>query len=176
MPEWLRLALSIVGIVVVIAGAYYATYFVGLKASGQSLGRFRSGNRSIKILERFSISKDKCFCVVEIAGRVYIVGVTNQSMTLLDTLDAEEFAEDTEKSGYRETWNPTAGGPFGGKLTNRLASFMAQRMGKTQNMPGNAGMKSTEFAAEMKTARERNISGKPDRDRAERPDGPEGEE
>jgi len=175
MPEWLRLLLSLIGIIIIIAGAYYATYYIGTKASGQSRGRIRGGNRRINMLDRFAIAKDKSFCVIEIAGKVYIVGVTNQSMTLLDKLDAEEFAEYMAKtgSGYKETWSATPGGPFSGKLVNRLASFMAQRMGRTVGNPGNMG---AGFAANMKTAQERNFSGQPDRDSSERPDDPEGEE
>ena len=176
MPEWLRLVFSIIGIIIVIAGAYYATYFIGTKASGQSRGRIRGSNRRINMLDRFAIAKDKSFCIVEIAGKVYIIGVTNQSMTLLDRLDAEEFAEYEAEISNRETWNVPPGGPFSGKLVNRLASFMAQRMGRTGDIPGNSGTKSTGFAVNMKTARERNFSGQPDRDKAERPDGSEGEE
>ena len=174
MPESLRLALSIVGIIVVIAGAYYATYFVGMKASGQSRSKNRGWNRNIRMLERFAISKDKSFCIVEIAGKVYIVGVTNQSMSLLDTLDAEAFEEYRAESGSREAWNPVPGGPYSGKLVNRLASFMAQRMGNRRDMSGNTGTKSTGFADSMKTARERNISGRPSREKAERTEDSEG--
>ena len=174
MPESLRLALSIVGIIVVIAGAYYATYFVGMKASGQSRSRNKGWNRNIRMLERFAISKDKSFCIVEIAGKVYVVGVTNQSMTLLDTLDAEAFEGYRAESGNREPWHPAPGGPYSGKLVNRLASFMAQRMGKTRDMPGTEGTKSTGFADSMKTARERSISSRPGREKAEQPEDSEG--
>ena len=173
MPELVRLALSIVGIVVVIAGAYYATYFIGTKASGQSRGRIRGANRNIVVLERFAISKDKSFCIVEIFGKVYIVGVTNQSMSLLDTLDAEKYAEYAAESGFKETWHAVPGGAFSGKMVNKLASFMSERMGKTRDMSGNEGINRSEFADSMKNARERNISGQPDRDRA---DGSEGDE
>ena len=175
MPDSLRLALSFVGIIVVIFGAYYVTKFIGTKASGQSRRRNRSGNRSIIMLERFAISKDKSFCIVEIAGKAYIIGVTSQSMSLLDTLDAEAYAEYMAESGTKDAWQAVPGGAFGGKLVNDLASFIAKKMGKTHDLPGNEGMESTGFAASMKTARESSISGQPDRERAERPDGSEGE-
>ena len=175
MPELLRLVLSIVGMIVIIAGAYYATYFIGSKASGQSRGRNRAGNRSVILLERFSISKDKSFCIVEIAGKVYIIGVTNQSMSLIDSLDAEEFAERAPGRSSSEAWYSAPGGPFSGKLVNRLASFMAQRMGRTGDMPGNRGAKGAGFAASMETARGREASERPDRKKSELPDSSEGD-
>ena len=173
MQDPLRIALSFIGIIIILFGAYYATYYISLKASGRNSKRIRSGNRSINLLERFAISKDKSFCIVEIAGKVYIIGVTNQSMSVLDTLDAEEFAKYRAENNDSAAWSAAPGGPFSGKLVNRLASFMAQRMGKTRDMTGNKGTKSTEFAASMTKARERNISGQPDPKKAEQPDSSE---
>jgi len=174
MPP-LQVVLSFVGIIIILFGAYYATYYISLKASGKNSKRGRSGNRSICLLERFAISKDKSFCIVEIAGKIYIIGVTNQSMSVLDTLDAEEFAEYRAESNDMAAWGAAPGGPFGGKLVNRLASFMASRMGNTHGMSGSRDTKNTEFTASMKTAREKNTSGHTDREKAARADSSEEE-
>ena len=173
MQDPLRIALSFVGIIIILFGAYYATYYISLKASGRNNKRTRGGNRSINLLERFAISKDKSFCIIEIAGKVYVVGVTNQSISVIDTLDAEEFAEYSAENNNSAVWNAAPGGPFGGKLVKRLASFMSYRMGKTQGTVSDDNEKKAGFAASMTTARERNTSGQPDREKAERPESSE---
>ena len=166
MPP-LQAIISLVGIVIVIILAYYTTYYVGKKASGQNNGRNRGRNRSIILRERFAISKDKSFCILEIAGKIYLIGVTNQSMTLLDTHDAAEFEKSEVETTDAHTWNAAPGGPLRSKIVNRLASFIAQRMGKAQGTDANAGMMSRSFADSMKSAHERDISGQPDRKKSE---------
>ena len=137
----LQVTLFIVGTVIIIVAAYYVTYFIGVKSSGASRGR----NRNINLLDRFSISKDKSFCLVEIAGKVYVVAVTNQSMTLLDTLDAATFAGTAAERGGASPWQVPGGrsaqggrgapgGKYTARMTNRLASFIAARMGKPDPM------------------------------------------
>ena len=123
MPP-LQVALSIAGMVVIIVGAYYVTYYVGVKSSGLSRGR----NRNINVVDRFAISKDKSFCIVEIAGKVYIVGVTNHAMTLFDTLDSEDFAK-ISTQGEAMTRQGTPGGPLGG-IKKGLKSFLTNMAGK----------------------------------------------
>jgi len=123
-----QVTLFIVGTIIIIIAAYYVTYFIGVKSTGASRGR----NRNINLLDRFSISKDKSFCLVEIAGKVYVVAVTNQSMTLLDTLDAATFAGTAAERGGASSWQTQGGqgGKYTARMTNRLASFLAARMGK----------------------------------------------
>ena len=128
--EPMQVALFIVGTVLIIVAAYYVTYYIGVKSSGASRGR----NRNINILDRFSISKDKSFCLVEIAGKVYVVAVTNQSMTLLDTLDAATFAGNAAERGgasFRQKTNARpAGGTYSNRMTYKLASFIAAKLGR----------------------------------------------
>jgi len=172
MPP-MQVVMSLIGIVVVIAGAYYATYYIGLKASGKSRGRNKGGNRNITLRGRYSISKDKSFCLVEIAGKIYVVGVTNQSMTLLDTLDAAEYAKNETEDAGAPTWNAVPGGAPGGKLVNRLTTYMAQRMAKklnTRETDGNAGAGGGTFADNMKSARQRDTPGQQEREKSDNPD------
>jgi flagellar biogenesis protein FliO len=82
--------------ILVIGCAYYATWFLASKS-----GKMKSG-RSIKLRDRFSVSKDKSFCLIEVKDKVYLVAMTNQTVTLLDTLDIEAFETQTETPSARQ--------------------------------------------------------------------------
>jgi len=164
-----QVILFFIGLIVIIFAAYYVTYYVGLKASGRSRGRLR--NKNINLIDRFSISKDKSFCLIEIAGKVYVVGITNQSMTLLDTLDAAAFSKAAAERNDKPQWNMMPGGRFSGEMTKKLAAFMAKKMGRPFDPDDNSGGKA--FADSMKTAHEKNRSGQPDNGQESRADDPE---
>ena len=151
-----QVIIFIVGTIVILFGAYYVTYYIGMKASGQTRAGLR--NRNIHLLDRYAISRDKSFCIIEIAGKVYIVGVTNNAMTLLDTLDAAAFAKLTEDDRDPVPWNMTPVGQYGNKLTKKLVAFIASRSGKAQPTTGirsgSTGVKSGEsdFSVNMQEA------------------------
>ena len=152
-PE--QVIIFIVGTIVILFGAYYVTYFVGMKASGQ----IRAGikNRNITMLDRYAIARDKQFCIIEIAGKVYIVGISNHSMTLLDTLDAEKFAELTASDEEATPWNMTPVGQYGNKLTRKLVAFVAEKTGKIRkNKDTNIYSEKPDFADNLKEAQEKN--------------------
>lgn len=172
MDDPLRVTLSLVGVVLIIVAAYYTTYYIGKKASGQSRGRLK--NKNINLIDRFAISRDKSFCIVEIAGKVYVIGVTNQSMTLLDTHDAAAFKEAAAERRDTEMYHGMAGGNLKGRMTSRLAAFIAQRMGKPTDFRMDADAPS--FEDSMKSARKKDVSGQPDRAQADRADDPEDKE
>ena len=159
----------ILGTLIIIVGAYYMTYFIGVKASGQSRGRLR--NRNIYLIDRFAISRDKSFCLIEIAGKVYVVGITNQTMTLLDTLDAAAFAEKASERQERPLWNAVPGGIYSGRFTKKLAAFIAKRMGRTLEVSEDFG--GADFKESMKAAHEKDRSGQTGGVQAERPEGEE---
>jgi len=125
-----QVVVFIIGTIVILFGAYYVTYFIGTKASGQKIGTMR--NRNISLHDRFAISRHASFCVVEIAGKVYVVGVTGNSMTLLDSLDAADFHERTKESGIQPMipWANTPVGRYGNKLTKSLVAFIAAKTGR----------------------------------------------
>jgi len=146
-PE--QVILFIIGTIVILFGAYYVTYFIGMKATGQSRTGLR--NRNISLLDRYAIARDKQFCIIEIADKVYIIGVTNHTMTLLDTIDAAAFAEFTEKNEDNVTpWNMTPVGQYGNKLTRKLVAFVAEKTGRTQQNAKNTG--DTDFSESLKEA------------------------
>jgi hypothetical protein len=80
---------SIIGCVVIILGAYFATYYIG-KQSIQS-----ASGRGMKLRDRMSVSRDKGFYTIEAGGKVYLVAMTSHSAALLDSYPAEEFAADS---------------------------------------------------------------------------------
>ena len=137
-----QVILFIIGTIVILFGAYYVTYYVGMKASGQTRSGMR--NRNINMLDRFAIARDKQFCVIEIAGKVYVVGVTNHSMTLLDIIDAEEFAKLTENTEDTTPWNMTPVAQYGNKLTRKLVAFVAEKTGKTGKDSKTVSLRDTE--------------------------------
>ena len=143
-----KVVLNLVVIILILIACYYATYYISKKASGQSGSKYR--NRYINLIGRFSISRDKSFCLVEIAGKVYVLGVTNQSITLIDSLDAAAFQEAAAERHDMESFTgaPAKGSMKG--LTNRLAAYMAGRMGRTPDNTGVPGGKS--FADNMDKA------------------------
>ncbi|MCL2125444.1 MAG: flagellar biosynthetic protein FliO [Oscillospiraceae bacterium] len=176
MQESLRAIFSIVGILIILVACYYTTYYIGRRAMGHNRAKNKGNARNIAILERYSISKDKSFCIVEVAGKVYIVGVTNQAMTLIDTLDSEKFAEHASVAqSTTPKWNATPGGMLGGKLVNRLAAFMAARMGRPYDSGRDESGNSASFSDSMASARDKSASGQPDRTAAERTDSSEEE-
>ena len=174
--EWLRSVFTLIGIVIILIACYYTTSYIGRRAMGQNRAGKRSGGRSITLLERFAISKDKSLCIIEIAGKIYIVGVTNQAMTVLDTLDPAQFAEHSaERQNTTAAWNMPPGGKYGGKLVNRLAAFMAGRMGKSYGPDTYGGEKGATFADVMKNKRNDDEPGQTNRKEADRDDSSEEE-
>ena len=147
-PE--QVIIFIIGTIVILFGAYYVTYYVGMKASGQTRAGLR--NRNISLLDRYAIARDKQFCVIEIAGKVYIIGVTNHTMTLLDTVDAAAFAKLTKDNEDTTPWNMTPVGQYGNKLTRKLVAFIAEKTGRTQQNSSLSG--ESDFAESFKEAQE----------------------
>ena len=164
----LRVAFSLVGIVVIIIAAYYATWFISVKASGRSGGKRK--NKNISLIDRFAISKDKSFCLVEVAGKVYVIGITNQSMTLIDTLDPEAITETDAQQRDTASWQ-IAGGSFTSRMTKRIAVFLAQKMGRQPKISDEGG--GATFADSIKKACVNNATGQPGYVQAEQAIGPE---
>jgi len=177
-PE--QVIIFIIGTVVILFGAYYVTYYVGMKASGQTRAGLR--NRNIKVLDRYAIARDKQFCVIEIAGKVYIIGITNQSMTLLDTLEAAAFAKMTEDNRDTIPWHETPVGQYGNKLTKKVVAFIAAKTGRTlppesDGQKHNDGSGGTQFAESLEKAKhatgsssEINDSGQTDEKKTKQPE------
>ena len=137
-----QVIVSLIGIIAIIVAAYYVTYFIGAKSQkmyrNRGIGRGKGKGRSIIILERFSVSKDKSFCIVEIAGKVYIVGITNQSMTVLDTLEAEVYEELLADSDDNSNVQGTQASNLSG-IQGAIVSFLSKKIAKKRGEAKPAG-------------------------------------
>ena len=127
-----QVLLFIIGTIAIIAGAYYATAYIsklGTKMTGRKSGRH------IILRERFALSKDKSFCIVEIHGKVYVVGITNQSMTLLDTLDADAVIEDVPAAAAKTM---SLGAGFAAVLASRGWPKKSGQSAQPEDKPADA--------------------------------------
>ena len=69
----------IVVMAAVIAAAYWFTLFVGKRAGGAG-GR----SRVIRIVDRLDLARDKQIVLLTVAGKTYLVGITNNEIRVLD--------------------------------------------------------------------------------------------
>jgi flagellar biogenesis protein FliO len=78
-----QLILFVLGFLVIIALTYYVTVLV---AKG---GSKTAQSRAVRVLDRVSLSREKLICLVEVAGKVYLVAMTEGGVSLLDSLGEE---------------------------------------------------------------------------------------
>jgi len=71
--------------VIVIAAAYYATYWVA------SRSKRKLGGKHIRVVERFAISRDKELCLVEFNDKVYFIAITNNAIEAIDKIEASDL-------------------------------------------------------------------------------------
>ena len=84
---WWDYLKAVVLIVLIIGAAYYVTKMVAKKSSGLT-----SRGVDIKLLGSRSFGRDKHLVITEIGEKVYVLGLANQNITLIDTLSADEFS------------------------------------------------------------------------------------
>jgi flagellar biosynthetic protein FliO len=87
MKEAFNIVIYLFFFVLVMIGAYYASRWISLKSFKLFKGKY------MDIVERVSIDKDKSFILLKKGEKVYLVGVTNQNMTLLDNFESTELPE-----------------------------------------------------------------------------------
>jgi len=66
---------------VVIFLAWLTTRLVGARMTGPSKGR------PMRILQHVPVGKDRSILLLEVGGRIYMIGATAQQVTLLDAID-----------------------------------------------------------------------------------------
>jgi flagellar biogenesis protein FliO len=100
-------AVGIIAVIAVIAAAYYATWWIAKRANGGTIG----SGRNIRVIERFSFSKEKLLCLVEVNGKTYLIAYTNGGVSLIDSYDEPiEAAESAAArpdfvAAMRDAWN-----------------------------------------------------------------------
>lgn len=85
---------AILAISVIIAAAYYTTRYVGAKSSGISKNR----HSNFRVIERLPVAKDKLLMLVAIGNTAYLLGVTNQNISIIDKLDCAGLVIPKEKA------------------------------------------------------------------------------
>lgn len=76
------LFIAIVGFILIIYLAYFATKKMGRRLSIRGVG-----SKNIKILENISIGQNKSIAIIETAGKVLLIGITQNDITLICELD-----------------------------------------------------------------------------------------
>ncbi|MGE4484082.1 MAG: FliO/MopB family protein [Oscillospiraceae bacterium] len=93
MEDFLNIAGMLAVMLLVIFAAYYATRFVALKTR-TGFGK----PRYFKLIDRFNISKDKMIVLVSVGQNAYLVGITNQTVTLIDTIELSDIKQQEKPS------------------------------------------------------------------------------
>lgn len=87
---------------VVVVLAYWATRFVG--------GQISAGNlNNSKILDQLPVSPKHSVCVVDMAGRVFVIGIADHSVNLLAEITDEEEIDRLRRQSLAR---PLVGGSF----------------------------------------------------------------
>lgn len=127
----------IIGTIIVVFGAYYMTYFIGNRSMKAQ------GGRTIRVLDRTALSKDKMICILEIHGKVYIVAMSDGGVSLIDSMDVAEYvsAEEEQKAA---DYSPEDMNAVQSLIFSGFASVKNSRIFKDRNAPkdGGAGFKS----------------------------------
>ena len=91
---WSTLAylVSLVAVFALVVGlAYFTAKFVGSRFNARSSG----GGR---VLENLPLGPNRSVCVIKIAGRVFLLGVTEHNITLLSEITDDEAIEDLQEN------------------------------------------------------------------------------
>ena len=78
-------------VVFVVALAYGTTVLIGKKSNGFM------GNKNARVLQQIALNMNFHISVIQVQQKVYIIGKTNKSMELLDTIPLDEWKENEEK-------------------------------------------------------------------------------
>ena len=91
---WSTLAylVSLVAVFALVVGlAYFTAKFVGSRFNAKSSG----GGR---VLENLPLGSNRSVCVIKIAGRVFLLGVTENNITLLSEITDDETIENLQEN------------------------------------------------------------------------------
>lgn len=115
VPSLVRIALSL-GVIVAII---YVTVLVLRKLSGNRFGGRRG--TAVQIVEQTYIAPKKSICLLRLADRAVLVGVTDTSINLLTEMEWDALPQETaeranrSQTGFPGLLNEAAGKLFGGR-------------------------------------------------------------
>lgn len=88
--------LALVCFIVILYLAYVATKKLGKRMSVKGIG-----GKNMKIIDSISIGQHGSILILQAAGKLLLVGITQNSMTVLSELDPEALSSEETVSGVR---------------------------------------------------------------------------
>ncbi len=117
MNDTLWLTFSLMGIIIIIFGAFYFTKWFSKKIPAVN-------GSKIKILDRAVIGQNEYIVVAKVGEKVFLLGVSGQSVNLIAELDPEEYKDENS-----ENIKPFP--DFGSYM--RSAKELTQKIGRNKN-------------------------------------------
>jgi flagellar biosynthetic protein FliO len=116
LPSLTRIALTLCVVVAII----YLTVFLLKKLSGNRAGGTGRG-KTVQVIEQTYLAPKKSVCLLKLADRAVLVGITDTSINLLTEFDWETLPSDIveragrSQAGFQGILNEAAGRLFGGR-------------------------------------------------------------
>ena len=88
----------LVCLILIIFAAYYFTRFFASRATN-----LHGKKSKMRVIDRLMLSRDKSILIVEIYGKCYILGLTNQTISYLDVLEDASQELPVAASGSAKT-------------------------------------------------------------------------
>jgi flagellar biosynthetic protein FliO len=109
------LVLPMIGVLIVIAAAYFGTGWLAKKYAGVQTGRY------LRVNERLSLGQDKSLVLVRAGGKALMLGVSSKGFEVLKELDGEEIPEARPEPAQKYDFSAILAAamkanPFAGKL------------------------------------------------------------
>lgn len=97
--SFLDFVLVLIMVVFVIGLAYGTTLLIGKKSNSFM------GNKNAKVLQQIALNMNFQITVIQVQQKVYIIGKTNKTMELLDTIPLDEWEENEKELRNKEQQN-----------------------------------------------------------------------
>lgn len=84
----------LIAFVIILFCAYIATKFIGKRMTIRSVG-----NKNINIIESVSLGQNKALLIVESAGKTFLLGMTQNKISLISELEGEKIISHDKSTG-----------------------------------------------------------------------------
>lgn len=81
MGDFFSFILMLVTVILVLYGSFAFTKYLGNKTNGRSFGQ------NMKVIDTLMIAPEKSIVITEILGRFYILGVSNNGISIIKELE-----------------------------------------------------------------------------------------
>lgn len=111
MPEVLSALGMLIAFILILYLAYAATKWLGKRQMMQ--GGSASG-KNIRLVDRFVLGQEKSLCIVEVGGRLMLIGVSGQHIEKICDLDPEQihFPENGTPASFSDIFQQALGDKF----------------------------------------------------------------